>query len=129
MASRPSPWDIVLEPAEQAALEHLARSTTVPHGRARRARIILHLAAGGSITHTARQVGVQRRIVRSWAQRFLQHRLSGLADRPRPGRPPVFTARQLVRARAMLADPALTVAEVARQLGVAPSTLYYTISL
>jgi transposase-like protein len=125
MASRTSPWSIVLELAEQAALEHFVRSTMVPQGLARRARIILHLAAGVSITHTARQVGVQRRIVRYWGQRFLQHRLPGLADRPRPGRPPAFTARQLATARAMLADPALTVAEVARQLGVAPSTLYY----
>jgi DNA invertase Pin-like site-specific DNA recombinase len=40
------------------------------------------------------------------------------------GRPPALTARELTAAKAMLADPALTVADVARQLRVAPSTLY-----
>jgi DNA invertase Pin-like site-specific DNA recombinase len=40
------------------------------------------------------------------------------------GRPPVLTARELTAAKAMLADPTLTVADVAHQLRVAPSTLY-----
>jgi Resolvase, N terminal domain len=35
-----------------------------------------------------------------------------------------LAARELTAAKAMLADPALTVADVARQLRVAPSTLY-----
>jgi DNA invertase Pin-like site-specific DNA recombinase len=42
----------------------------------------------------------------------------------RGGRPPALTARELTAAKVMLADPALTVADVARQLRVAPSTLY-----
>jgi DNA invertase Pin-like site-specific DNA recombinase len=40
------------------------------------------------------------------------------------GRPPALTARELTAAKAMLADPTLTVEDVARQLHVAPSTLY-----
>src|SRR5215831_3219059 len=40
------------------------------------------------------------------------------------GRPPALTPRELTAAKAMLADPTLTVADVARQLHVAPSTLY-----
>ena len=40
------------------------------------------------------------------------------------GRPPALTARERTAAKAMLADPSLTVADVARQLRVAPSTLY-----
>src|SRR5215475_8861690 len=40
------------------------------------------------------------------------------------GRPPALTACELTAAKAMLADPSLTVADVARQLRVAPSTLY-----
>jgi DNA invertase Pin-like site-specific DNA recombinase len=40
------------------------------------------------------------------------------------GRPPALTARDLTAAKAMLADPTLTVEDVARQLHVAPSTLY-----
>jgi hypothetical protein len=93
MPGRKSPLLIGLEPTEQAELGHLVRSSTVPNGLAQRARIILQLAAGVSITQTARQVGVQRRIVRFWGQRFCQHRLPGLADLPRPGRPPGFSPR------------------------------------
>jgi DNA invertase Pin-like site-specific DNA recombinase len=40
------------------------------------------------------------------------------------GRPPDLTARELTAAKAMLADHTLTVEVVARQLRVAPSTLY-----
>jgi helix-turn-helix protein len=94
MPGRKSPLVIRLDPSEQAALEHLVRSPTTANGMAQRARIILSLAAGVSITHTARLVGVQRRIVRAWGHRFRQHRLPGLADRPRSGRPPVFSPRR-----------------------------------
>ena len=94
MPGRKSPLVIQLEPPEQAALEHLVRSPTTANGAAQRARIILSLAAGVSITHTARRVGVQRRIVRGWGHRFRQHRLAGLADCPRSGRPPVFSPRR-----------------------------------
>ena len=40
------------------------------------------------------------------------------------GRPPALKAEDLAAAKAMLKDPGITVAEVARRLGVAASTLY-----
>ncbi len=40
------------------------------------------------------------------------------------GRPPALTHQDLAAARALLADPAITVEEAARRLNVAPSTLY-----
>lgn len=42
----------------------------------------------------------------------------------RGGRPPGLGPADLAAARALLSDPAITMAEVARRLGVAPSTLY-----
>lgn len=42
----------------------------------------------------------------------------------RGGRPPALAAGDLAAARAMLRDPAITVAEVSRRLGVSPATLY-----
>ena len=42
----------------------------------------------------------------------------------RGGRPPALAARDIAAAMAMLRDPAITVAEVARRLNVAASTLY-----
>lgn len=40
------------------------------------------------------------------------------------GRPPALTADDLVAARALLADPTISMGEVARRLGVSSSTLY-----
>jgi len=40
------------------------------------------------------------------------------------GRPAALTQKDLVEARALLRDPAISVEAVARRLGVAPSTLY-----
>lgn len=40
------------------------------------------------------------------------------------GRPPALNAHDLAAAKALLRDPEITVEEVARRLGVAPSTLY-----
>ena len=42
----------------------------------------------------------------------------------RGGRKPALGPTEVKRARAMLADPSITVSEVAQQLGVQPSTLY-----
>ena len=38
------------------------------------------------ITDIATTVGISRRFVYKWVQRFLQQGLEGLADKPRPGR-------------------------------------------
>ncbi|CCG07772.1 recombinase family protein [Pararhodospirillum photometricum] len=40
------------------------------------------------------------------------------------GRPPALTAKDLTVAKALLRDPEISVEDVARRLGVAPSTLY-----
>ncbi len=40
------------------------------------------------------------------------------------GRPPALTEKDLTAAKAMLKDDTMTVEEIAKQLGVAPSTLY-----
>lgn len=42
----------------------------------------------------------------------------------KPGRKPALSAKDLAAAKAMLKDESIAVSEVARRLGVAPSTLY-----
>ncbi len=63
------------------------RATTVPAGLARRARMILLLADGMTITDIAATVGMSRRHTYKWIQRFVQEGLEGLEERaPGPHR-------------------------------------------
>ena len=57
------------------------RATTISAGRARRGRIILLMADGVPITDIAATVGISRRFVYKWAQRFLEKGLEGLVDK------------------------------------------------
>lgn len=52
-----------------------------------RARIVLACAAGQGNTQIAAGLGVHRNTVALWRRRFLEHRLDGLLDEPRPGQP------------------------------------------
>jgi DNA invertase Pin-like site-specific DNA recombinase len=77
---------IQLTPADRQALLGWQRSTTIPAGYARRGRILLLLADHASISEIARTVGISRRFVYKWVQRFRTAGLAGLTDAPRPGR-------------------------------------------
>ena len=70
-----------LTPEERLTLLAWQRSTTIPAGWARRGRIILLVAEGRAISHIAALVGISRRFVYKWAQRFLHERVAGLIDR------------------------------------------------
>jgi biotin operon repressor len=76
---------IRLTPAERQTLQAWQRATTISAGRARRGRMILLLADGLAISDIAATVGISRRFVYKWAQRFLEQGLEGLADKPSRG--------------------------------------------
>src|SRR6266568_7352391 len=82
---RKTSFTIRLTPAERETLLAWQRATTIAAGRARRGRIILLVADGMSITAIAATVGISRRFVYKWVQRFLQAGLTGLADQPGRG--------------------------------------------
>jgi hypothetical protein len=77
---------IRLTPVERQTLLAWQRATTISAGRARRGRTILLVADGMSITDIAATVGISRRFVYTWVQRFVQERLEGLSDKPGRGR-------------------------------------------
>jgi hypothetical protein len=91
MAARAEGIELTSE--ERAELERRARSHVLAHRMVVRAKVILLLAAGGSVSAVARAVARQRGIVRKGAQRFTRQRLRGLEDAPRSGRPAVFSPR------------------------------------
>jgi len=59
------------------------RATSIPAGLARRGRIVLLLTEGMTITDIATTVGISRRFVYKWVQRFVQEGLEGLHDKVR----------------------------------------------
>ena len=76
---------IRLTPAERLTLLAWQRATTISAGRARRGRIILLMADGMPISDVAVTVGISRRFVYKWVQRFLAEGVEGLADKPGRG--------------------------------------------
>jgi transposase len=81
------PATLVLNEAERAELEGLARRRRTSQALAMRARIILRAAAGASNTAIADGLGVTKHTVGKWRARFAGQRLDGLLDEPRPGTP------------------------------------------
>ena len=82
---------ITLSSDDRRTLESQQRSTSVRAGLAKRGRIILCIADGLSVAETVRRVGIARRLVYKWVKRFRADGAEGLHDKPRPGRPPVFS--------------------------------------
>lgn len=76
---------IRLTPAQRWTLLVWQRATAIPAGLARRSRVILLVADGVPISHVAATVGISRRFVYKWVQRFLEQGVEGLADKPRRG--------------------------------------------
>lgn len=82
---------IELTAEERAELVQRARAQCRAHRCVVRAKIILALADGATLTEVARRVGRARRIVRHWGRAFMRQRVPGLDDAARSGRPPTFS--------------------------------------
>ena len=76
---------------ERAVLERWARRPKSPHSLAQRSRIVLACADGLDSVAVAERVGVHQATVGKWRRRFLERRLDGLIDEPRPGAPRSIT--------------------------------------
>ena len=94
---------IRLTPAQRQTLLAWQRATTIAAGRARRARMILLVAEGMPITAIAAAVGLSRRFVYKWVQRFLEQGLEGLADKHGRGRQRVPPTPALAESHAVSA--------------------------
>ena len=76
---------ITLTPAERQTLLAWQRATTIAAGRARRGRLIVLVADGKPLSEVAATVGISRRFIYKWVQRFLAQGVEGLIDTPRRG--------------------------------------------
>src|SRR5437899_8987712 len=79
---------LILTEEEQDRLQSLAHRARSQPLLARRARVVLACGEGLDNKTVARKVRVSLGMVGKWRSRFLQARLEGLYDEPRPGAPP-----------------------------------------
>src|SRR5215210_5562802 len=89
----PTPFAVPIELTceERAQLEAWERRRSSAQALALRSRIVLAAAEGLGNTEIAARLGIAVGSVRKWRNRFAQHRLDGLTDEPRPGRPRTIT--------------------------------------
>jgi hypothetical protein len=88
---------LVLADGERESLEALVRKRTASQSLALRAWIVLACAEESGVaplTGVAAGTGVSQEMVRKWRVRFLEGRVDGLADAPRPGAPRKITGEQ-----------------------------------
>jgi putative transposase len=123
--SKPQAVPLEVSPAQLAGLRRLARRQTADQRLARRASLLLALAADPCVGAAARLLGLNRLTVRHWRDRWLQATPAlrqaeqeqapesallalielVLADAPRPGAPATFSPEQIVRLVAVACEP------------------------
>ena len=86
---------LILAADERSKLEAWVRRPKTSQRLALRSRIILAAVEGKSNTEIAGELGVTLPTVGKWRQRFLDDRLEGLVDEPRPGAPRTITDAQV----------------------------------
>jgi hypothetical protein len=88
-----SPYRIELSEEQRTILEKRARTHTAPYWEVIRARIVLLAAKGLENKEIAQRLDTTPQTVCKWRKRFYEEGLGGLEDKPRCGRPPVFSPR------------------------------------
>ncbi len=91
---RPKP-ELVLGTEERSVSERLAKRPKSGQAAAMRARIIINCAKSDANREVGAWLEVSEAIVGKWRRRFVEQRLDGLSDDPRPGGPRTLTDGQV----------------------------------
>src|SRR4051794_15638629 len=89
--------ELRLTTEEREALERWVHRPKSAQALALRSRMILLCAAGGTNTEVAAELRVTKQTVGKWRHRFLERRLDGLLDEPRPGTPRKLSDAEIER--------------------------------
>jgi transposase len=83
--------ELLLTPEERETLQAWARRRKTSQALSLRSRIVLACSRGLTNTQVAQELAVTMPTVGKWRQRFVERRLDGLVDEPRPGQPRKIT--------------------------------------
>jgi len=121
--------ELMLTADERQTLEQWTRRPKTAQALARRARIVL-ACAGGKPNHTvAAESKTTGQTVSRWRRRFVERRLDGLLDDPRPGTPRRTSDAAVERLLALTLETTPTVAthwssrDMATTCGLSQSTV------
>ena len=87
--------ELTVTSEERDQLLRWARRASSAQSLALRSKIVLACADGGDNTAVAERLRCSRMTVGKWRARFLEHRLDGLLDEQRTGRPPTISVDQV----------------------------------
>ena len=125
---RPTP-PLTLSEEERETLQAWARRPKTAQALAHRARMILGCAEGKTNTAVAEELRVSKPTVGKWRSRFLERRVDGLLDEPRPGTPRRTADADVARVVTMTLETTPTDAthwstrSMARRSGLSHSTI------
>jgi transposase len=120
---------VTLSEEEQETLRRWLRRRSTAQALAQRAAIVLACAAGKSNTMVAVALGITPQTAGKWRARFLENRLDGLLDEPRPGAPRRISDGEVERVLALTLESAPRDAThwstrgMARQAGLSQSAV------
>ena len=87
--------ELILNEDEFVTLTNWSRRRKSSQALAMRCRIVLGCADGKTQQAVADELKITRRTVGKWRRRFIESRLDGLMDEPRPGAPRTITDQQV----------------------------------
>ena len=88
---RRSPYAIELAEEDRAILERRAARYTASYREVVRAKVVLMAAKGYENKYIAASLSLPVQVVTKWRKRFFEEGMAGLEERPRGGRPPIFS--------------------------------------